>query len=31
MMKKAISFLLALMLLSVSAAFSDDSYSMKED
>ena len=31
MMKKAISFLLALMLLSVSAAFADDSNSMKED
>ena len=30
-MKKAISFLLALMLLSVSAAFADDSNSMKED
>ncbi|MBR6165448.1 MAG: hypothetical protein IKQ45_05930 [Clostridia bacterium] len=31
MMKKAVSFLLALMLLSVSAAFADDSNSMKED
>ena len=30
-MKKAVSFLLALMLLSVSAAFADDSNSMKED
>ena len=31
MMKKSISLLLALMLLSVSAAFADDSNSMKED
>ncbi len=30
-MKKAISFLLALMLLSLSIAFADDSNSMKED